>query len=110
MDELEALRKRKMELMQRQFQSQARQQLEDEQQAQEQLAALESMVKPRLTKDALMRYGNVKAAHPDKAVQVLVVLARLIQMGRAKTVSDELLKSVLQKLAPDSRETKIIRK
>ena len=68
---------------------------------------MEGMVKPLLTKDALVRFGTIKAAFPEKAVQVLVVIAQLAQAGRIKNVDDAMLKKLLAQLAPKQRETKI---
>ncbi len=111
MDELENIKRRKLEEMQRQYQDQASQQMAEEEQAQQQISALESMVRQKLSKEALQRYGNLKAAHPEKAVQLLVVLAKLMQMGRIDIVTDEQLKSLLLKMASgDERKTTITRK
>ncbi|MFC1723439.1 DNA-binding protein [Nanoarchaeota archaeon] len=101
MDELEEIRKRKLE----QFQSQAA----EEQQVMEQVAQLETAVKQKLDKKALERYGNVKTAHPQKAIQVLAVCAQLIQSGH-NMITDEELKQILIRMEPPKRETKIIRK
>ena len=106
MDELDKLRKKKLEDLQKQFQEKSHSALEEEQVAMEQIAHLEQQIKARLTKEALQRYGNIKAADPEKAIQLLVVLAKLIQMGRLKIVSDEELKSILAKLS-EKRDTKI---
>jgi DNA-binding TFAR19-related protein (PDSD5 family) len=109
MDELEKIKKKKLEALQKQYQESSHSQLEEEEQAAAQVAALEQQVKTRLSKEALQRYGNIKTADPEKAIQLLVVLARLIQMGRISTVSDEELKSILVKLS-EKRETKITRR
>ena len=109
-DEIEDIKKRKLEALQRQYQESLQQQAGEEQEAQQQIAALENAVKSRLSKEALQRYGNIKAAHPEKAVQLLIVLGRLIQLGRVNVISDENLKTVLQKMDTEKRETRITRK
>lgn len=101
MSELDEIRKRKIAQMQRQ-QSNAS---SEEQKVGQQIAQLEGMVKPILTKDALVRYGTIKTAFPEKWVQVLVVIAQLVQAGRVKTVDDEMLKKLLTQLAPKQRVT-----
>ncbi|MBS1266261.1 MAG: DNA-binding protein [Candidatus Woesearchaeota archaeon] len=94
MDELEKLRKKKLEQIQNQYSDQAVQQQQVQQQAQQQIQALENMVKPRLTKKAIERYGNLKTGHPRKAVQLLMVLA---QTGQSK-INDKQLKAILKKM------------
>jgi len=109
MSELEELKRRRLEAMQRQYSDQQGQ-IDEEQQAKEQVAALEHAVKERLSKDALQRYGNIKAADPEKAIQLLVVLGRLIQLGKVGMINDDYLKAVLEKISLQRRETKITRK
>jgi programmed cell death protein 5 len=103
MSELDEIRKRKIAELQRQQKASAT----EEQKLQSQVAQLEGMVKPLLTKEALTRYGTIKTAFPEKAIQVLVVIAQLAQAGRVKTVDDETLKKLLIQLTPKKRETKI---
>ncbi|MBI3033886.1 hypothetical protein HYY72_01895 [Candidatus Woesearchaeota archaeon] len=109
-DEIEEIKRKKLEALQRQYQEGIHQQAAEEQEAQQQIAALEAAVKSRLSKEALQRYGNIKAAHPEKAVQLLIVLGRLIQLGRVNMISDENLKAVLQKMDAEKRETRITRR
>ena len=107
MDELEKIRKKKLEQLQSMQQGNIQNQMQEEAQAQEQIGQLEILVKQKLTKDALQRYGNVKAAHPEKAVQLLVVLAQAIQQGQIGQVDDDTLKQILIKITPEKKEFKI---
>ncbi len=109
-DELEDIKRRKLAEMQRQYQEQIHQQLEEEHQAQQQIAALEEMLKRKMSKEALQRYGNIKTADPEKAVEVLVVLGRLMQLGKIREVSDESLRAILEKMSSGKRNTTITRK
>ena len=110
-DELEELKKKKLMELQKQQQSAMQQQMQEEAQLQEQLQQLEAVVKQYLTKEALIRYGNIKAAHPEKQVQLLAVLGQLIQAGQIKEkLTDEQLKEILKKLTPEKKEFKIKRK
>jgi len=109
MDELEKIRKKKLEQLQSMQQGNIQNQMQEEAQAQEQIEQLEALVKQKLTKDALQRYGNVKAAHPEKAVQLLVVLAQAIQQGQIDQVDDNTLKQILIKLTPEKKDFKIKR-
>ncbi|GEM_PF-559564 len=110
-DEPESIKRKKLELYMQRVQEQASQHQVEEAQASQQIAALETMIKTRLTRDALQRYGNIKAAHPEKAVQLLVVLGRLINTGRAGIIGDDDLKSLLRMMSEEEgRTTRIVRK
>jgi programmed cell death protein 5 len=106
MEELEEIKKRKLE----QLQQQLKDQQEEQQKIQQELAVLENFIKPRLSKEALVRFGNLKAGQPKLAIQVLVVLSQLIKAGKLSNVDDDTLKEILQEILPKKRETKIIRK
>jgi programmed cell death protein 5 len=106
MDELEAIKKRKLEQLQQQAQ---KQQLE-QQKIEQQIMMLENMVKPRLSREALERFGNLKAGQPQLAMQILVVLGQLIQAGKINHVDDNTMLQVLKELQPKKSEIKIIRK
>ena len=105
MDELEGIRRRKLEELRKQQLSQ----MQEEQQLQQQVQQLEEIVKQVLTKEALERYGNLKAAYPDRAVQLLVILAQAIQSGQITIIDDDMLKEILKKLTPKKKEFKIKR-
>jgi programmed cell death protein 5 len=107
MDELERIRKKKLAQLQRLQQEKIQQQAQEEAQMQQQIEQLEIIVKQVLTKEALQRYGNLKAAHPEKAIQLLVILAQAIQQGQINQVDDKTLKQILIKLTPEKKEFKI---
>ena len=78
---------------------------------QQQVAQLENLVKGHLSNDAISRYGNLKSAHPEKAMQALVVLSQMIQSGQiSDRIDDEMLKNILIRMQPEKREFKIRRK
>ena len=105
MDELESLRKKKLEELKRNYQEQAEQNAQAEQQIQQ----LESIVKQVLTREALERYSNLKTAFPEKAVQILVIIAQAIQSRHLTKVDDDTLKELLKKLESTKKEIKIRR-
>ncbi len=109
MDELDLIRKKKLEALRSNQNKDLQRQSQEQQQLQSQIAQLETMVKQAFTKEALVRYGNIKAAHPDKAMQVLVVLAQAIQSGQVAQIDDATLKLILQKLDPQKKEFKMNR-
>jgi programmed cell death protein 5 len=105
MDELEALKRKKLEELQQREALQ--QQADEEAQVQQQIEQLEAAVKQVFTRDALIRYGNIKAANPEKAVQLLIILGQLIQQGKIQQINDAQLKEILKKVTPDKRDFKI---
>lgn len=84
-------------------------QASEEEQLKQQVAQLEVMVKQAFTKEALERYGNIKTAYPETAVQLLVVLAQALQAGQLTTIDDNTLKEVLKKITPEKKDIKIKR-
>lgn len=99
MNSLEDIRRRKLEEMMAQQQ--------EEQLVQQQIQQLEAMIKQKLTKKALERFSNIKAAHPEKAVQLLVILGQLIQAGKVNMIDDNQLKDLLVRLTPKKKDFKI---
>ncbi len=85
-------------------------QLEAEARLQQEINRLESIVKQKLTKEALLRFGNVKAAHPELALNLVIILANLIQQGRIQgQITDDQLKEFLKQLS-QKRDFRIRRK
>ena len=82
---------------------------EEQMQLQQQIQQLEMVVKQKLTKKALERFGNVKAAHPEKAIQLLAVLGQAIQAGQLNEIDDDQLKEILIKITPEKKEFNIKR-
>lgn len=103
MPTLEEIRKRKLQQMMAAQNESMQQQV----QLQEQIAQLEMAVRQHMTKEAVLRYGNIKAAHPEKAIQSLVVLSQLLQSGRLQNIDDVTFKKILEQLTPRKREIKI---
>ena len=106
MTDIEELKRKKLEELQRQQQETN----SEEAQIQQQVEQLESVVKQRLTKKALERYGNLKTAHPELAVQLLILLSQAIQTNQIKTIDDDALKNLLMRLQPKKHKFKMIRK
>src|SRR3989344_9239545 len=104
MPELDEIRKKKLEESRKLQQGRCEEQAQEEMQGQRQIQQLEAIVKQALTKEALERYGNLKAAYPEKAVQLLVILVQAIQQGQIQKVDDDTLKQILKKLSPKKKE------
>ncbi len=74
--------------------------MEAEKKLQEEVARLEGIVKSKLSREALLRYGNVKAAHKDLALNLVLILSNLIQQGKVQgQISDAQLKDLLGQLS-----------
>lgn len=109
MDELEDIKRKKIESLRRGQEDAMQEQLNEQMQLQQQIEQLEAAVKQIFTKDALSRYSNLKTAHPEKAVQLLVVLGQAMQRGQIQKIDDAQLKEILKKLTPEKKEFKIRR-
>lgn len=106
MSSLDEIRKKKLEELMRAQQAQSEQQA----QMQQQVEQIESVVRQFFTKDALTRYGNLKAAHQEKALQLLVILFQAIQKGQVSgKIDDATLRKILEQLTPKKKDIKIRR-
>jgi programmed cell death protein 5 len=107
-DELDALRRKKLQELQVQ-----QEQLSD---AKERQAALESqrqvILRGILTPEARERLGRLKTAYPQIAATVEQQLIMLAQSGRlgGQRIDDDTLRQILEKLVPQKREIKIERR
>ncbi|MBI3027188.1 hypothetical protein HYY70_03670 [Candidatus Woesearchaeota archaeon] len=110
MPTLEEIKKKKLEELMRAQQERLQQHAHEQAQVQQQIERMEEIVKQFLAKDALVRYGNLKTAHQEKALHLLVVLFQAIQKGQISGKIDDLtLKKVLEQLTPKKKEINIKR-
>ena len=110
MPTLDDSRKKKLEELMRLQQQKSQQQSDEQAQIQQQVEQMESIVKQFFTKDALARYGSLKAAHQEKSLQLLVVLFQAIQKGQIHgKIEDSLLKKILEQLTPEKKDFTIKR-
>ena len=85
--------------------------MQQQMQAQQQLNQLETATKQFMTPEAISRYGNVKAAHPEKAIQSLLIIAQLANENQLpQKVTDFQYKELLQKMTPEQKKFTITRK
>ena len=74
-------------------------QLKEQQKLQQEFLQIETAVKSYLTKDALIRYGTLKTAHPQTAIKVIASLAQAIQSGHiTEKITDLELKAFLMQI------------
>ena len=105
--ELTALRQKRMQELQQQQGQQAQQ----ENQARKFEEQKNSALRKIMTPDARERLSNIKLANPKMAESVEMQLIQLAQSGRLQgTITDDMLREILQRMTPPKREIHIERK
>ena len=114
MSELDEIRRKKMEELQKQQElaNQQMQQQVDQQAQQEQFdAQLNQAVKQIMTPEARSRLTNLKLTRPELVKQIEIQLIQSAQAGSLKVkVTDDQLKVLLSQLAGQKRDIRITRK
>ena len=106
-DELDAIRRRKLqELQQAQVQASADQQYREQVQAQRQ-----QVLRQILTPEARERLGRIELAYPELKENIENQLIQLAQSGRVKSmIDDATLRQILERVIPRRRDIKIERR
>lgn len=111
MTDIEELKRKRMEELRQQIAAQQSESLKEQIQLQRQINMLEDIAKQKMTKEAIQRYGNLKSAHPEKAIQILAIIAQAVQQGQiTEMITDEQLKGFLIQITPEKKEFKINKK
>ncbi len=84
-------------------------QLNEAAQFEQQLTHLENTIKTVMTPEARSRYTNIKIASPTRAVEVLMLIAQLLQTGKLNHLDDNTFKTLLTQ-SQQPKKTTIIRK
>ncbi|WP_456474824.1 DNA-binding protein [Candidatus Pyrohabitans sp.] len=106
MDDLEELKRKKLQELQRQLQEEAARQEQLRQVEEQKRIVLKSI----LTPEARSRLTNIKMARPEFAAQIEALLIQLAQAGQVKQrITDEQLKDILRRLSAKRRDIKIRR-
>ena len=84
---------------------------EEQKKIQQKILEIESVAKKYMTQEAISRYGALKSAHLEKALQAIALIAQLASQNQIKEkINDDQFKDLLMRLEPKKRQTKIIRK
>jgi programmed cell death protein 5 len=106
-EELESLRKKRLQELQQQAALQENMKEEQEKQFEEQK---KSVLRSILTNDARQRLGRIKIARPEVAEAVENQLIMFAQSGQLKNqINDKQLQMLLKKIIPKKHEIKIKR-
>ena len=106
-DELDAIRRKKLEELQR---AQAERIVRDEQES-EYKAQRELILRQILTPEARERLGRIELAYPEVTENIENQLISLAQSGRVnKVIDDATLQDILRRVMPKKREIKIERR
>src|SRR3989338_2389692 len=109
MDELEQIRAQKIAALKEQY-GDAQESQAGQAELQQQVAMLEAVVKQHLDAAAIARLGTLKLAHPEKALQAMVVIGQLIKAGKIRQpLADEQFKDIIRMMTPEKKETTIKR-
>jgi programmed cell death protein 5 len=111
-DNLEALRKKRLQEFQQQQASSQEDILENQETQQKELEAQRQMIlRAILTHEARERLGRLKIARPKITENIENQLIMLAQDGRLQTkINDEQLRSLLARIMPKKKEIKIRRR
>ena len=112
MDDIEAIRKKKLRNLQQQQQQQMFSQEDFEEAQQKEFEDQKRLIlRAILTDDARERLGRIKAARPEMAENLENQLIMLAQSGRLKNkINDEQLRELLSKILPKKRDITIRRR
>jgi len=110
MDDIEAIRKKKLRDLQQQQPTLSQDEYEEAQQT-EYETQKKVILRAILMDDARERLGRIKAARPELAENLENQLIMLAQSGRLKNkISDEQLRDLLSKILPKKRDITIRRR
>ena len=110
MDELEALRQKRMQQLMANQQNQYQEQMQRAAQEQQITEQLDSLMNQVLEPEAKQRLSNIRCARPEFARQIEVLILRLYQGGQLqKKLSDVEFKGILEKISSQKREPTIKR-
>ncbi|MFW5902744.1 MAG: DNA-binding protein [archaeon] len=107
--DISEIREEKKEKLKRKVQEQGKEQQE---QAEKQANAIKKqMLKKALTKEARERLGRIRAANPEKAEQLGLLVIKVWRSGQIQgKIDDDKFKQLLKQISSNKRETNIKRR
>ena len=82
---------------------------EDAEKLELQIQEIENITKQHLNKEALIRYGNLRTAFPEKAIKVAALIVQLINERQiTEKLDDEKFKFLLKQMQ-DKKDFRIIK-
>lgn len=111
MSDLDDLRRKRMEELQKQAAASESQQIQQQQMQQEMEMQKKQIMMQLLTPEARSRLANIRLTKPEFVDQIELQLIQLAQSGRVQNkITDEQLKELLKRLSGQKREINITRK
>jgi len=109
--DLDELRRKRMEELQKQAVASENQQIQQQQMQQEMEMQKKQIMMQILTPEARSRLANIRLTKPEFVDQIELQLIQLAQSGRIQNkLTDEQLKDLLKRLSGQKREINITRK
>jgi programmed cell death protein 5 len=98
MDELEALRARKLQQLQAQQNAHYQQEQQQQQQMQEMMRQVNALISQYLSPEARTRLANLEMVDPELVQKLKIYFAQMASSGQLKQMDDKQLKDILIKL------------
>jgi len=111
MSDLDELRRKRMEELQKQAVASENQQMQQQQMQQEMEMQKKQIMMQILTPEARSRLANIRLTKPEFVDQIELQLIQLVQSGRVQNkITEEQLKDLLKRLSGQKRDINITRK
>jgi programmed cell death protein 5 len=111
MSDLEDLRRKRMEDLQKQAMASENQQIQQQQMQQEMEMQKKQIMMQILTPEARSRLANIRLTKPEFVDQIELQLIQLVQSGGVQNkITEKQLKDLLKRLSGQKREINITRK
>ncbi len=105
---LEEARKKRIEELLAMQNERLQEQMREQIQVQQQVQQIEKGAMLWMDAEAKSRFGNLRLAHPEKALQAAALIAQFVHQGKIhKIITDEQLKELLIYLDEAKQENKI---
>ena len=87
---------------------QAGEQMNEQIKLAQQVKLLENIAKQKMSREAVVRYGSIKMAHPAVAVKAIALIAQAVQLGQiTEVLDDQSFKNILGQIHEDKKQFNI---